>query len=56
MEKRFRKIGFIVPNKTGKCRIASSAVSVDEAECVTGYDFLANLRMNLRIAWKKKRD
>jgi len=56
MEKRFRKIGFIVPNKTGKCRIASSAVSVDEAECVTGYDFLANLMMNLRIAWKKKRD
>ena len=36
-------IGFIVPNQTSKRRIASFAVSVDEVERITGYDFFSKL-------------
>jgi endonuclease G len=38
-----KMIGFIVPNETSKRRIASFAVSVDEVERITGYDFFSEL-------------
>ena len=38
-----KMIGFIVPNQTSKRRIASFAVSVDEVERITGYDFFSQL-------------
>ena len=38
-----KMIGFIVPNQTSKRRIASFAVSVDEVERITGYDFFSKL-------------
>ena len=38
-----KMIGFIVPNQTSKRRIASFAVSVDEVERITGYDFFSTL-------------
>ena len=36
-------IGFIVPNQTSKRRIANFAVSVNEVERITGYDFFSQL-------------
>ena len=36
-----KMIGFIVPNETSKRRIASFAVSVDDVERITGYDFFS---------------
>ena len=38
-----KMIGFIVPNQTSKRRIASFAVSVNEVERITGYDFFSQL-------------
>ena len=38
-----KMIGFIIPNQTSKRRIASFAVTVDEVERVTGYDFFSEL-------------
>ena len=38
-----KMIGFIVPNKITKRRIGSFAVSVDEVERLTGYDFFSEL-------------
>ena len=38
-----KAIAFIVPNQTTKRRIASFAVSVDEVERITGYDFFSEL-------------
>ncbi len=38
-----KMIGFIVPNETSKRRLASFAVSVDEVERLTGYDFFSDL-------------
>ena len=45
--------GFIVPNETSKRRLASFAVSVDEVERLTGYDFSAILTMISKTVWKK---
>ena len=38
-----KMIGFIVPNQSSKRRVASFALSVDEVENATGYDFFSEL-------------
>lgn len=38
-----KMIGFIVPNRSSKRRVSSFAVSVDEVEKITGYDFFSEL-------------
>ena len=38
-----KMIGFIVPNKASKRRVATFAVPVDEVERITGYDFFSEL-------------
>ena len=38
-----KMIGFIVPNAGSKARVASFAVSVDEVERITGYNFFSEL-------------
>lgn len=51
-----KMIGFIVPNKTSKCRIASFAASVDEVERITGYDFFSELEDELENRLEKEKD
>ena len=51
-----KMIGFIVPNKTSKCRIASFAASVDEVERITGYDFFSELDDELENRLEKEKD
>lgn len=51
-----KMIGFIVPNKTSKCRIASFAASVDEVERITGYDFFSELDDELENSLEKTCD
>ena len=48
-----KMIGFIVPNQTSKRRIASFAVSVDEVERITGYDFFSTLDDELETNLEK---
>ena len=48
-----RMIGFIVPNQTSKRRIASFAVSVDDVERITGYDFFNELDDELETNLEK---
>ena len=38
-----KMIGFVIPNQSSKRRLASFAVSVDEIERITGYDFFSGL-------------
>ena len=51
-----KMIGFIVPNKTSKCRIASFAASADEVERITGYDFFSELEDELENRLEKEKD
>ena len=50
---QMKMIGFIVPNQTSKRRIASFAVSVDEVERITGYDFFSTLDDELETNLEK---
>ena len=38
-----KMIAFIIPNQTSKKRLASFAVSVDNVEYLTGFDFFSSL-------------
>ena len=51
-----KMLAFIVPNQTSKRRIASFAVSVDEVERITGYDFFSELDDALENHLKKEKD
>ena len=48
-----KMIGFIVPNQTSKRRLASFALSVDEVERITGYDFFSELDDELETHLEK---
>lgn len=58
-----KMLGFIVKNQTSKRRVGSFAVSVDEVERITGYDFFSELddelenrleKSNTFNTWEKK--
>lgn len=51
-----KMICFIVPNKITKRRIGSFAVSVDEVERLTGYDFFSELEDELENRLEKTTD
>ena len=51
-----KMIGFIVPNQTSKRRVYSFAVSVDEVERITGYDFFSQLDDELETNLEKSSD
>ena len=51
-----KMIGFIVPNETSKRKLASFAVSVDEVERLTGYDFFSDLDDDIENRLEKVTD
>ena len=51
-----KMIGFLVPNTASKARVASFAVSVDEIERITGYDFFSELPPHREKRLERQKD
>ena len=48
-----KMIGFIIPNATSKRKLSAFAVSVDEVERLTGYDFFSDLDDDIENSLEK---
>lgn len=51
-----KMLAFIIPNQTSKRRVSSFAVSVDEVERITGYDFFSELDKKLEQRLERQAD